>query len=118
MSPMSTREQMLFWLESVRQDVSHAVRRLRLNPISSAAVILSFALGIGLNAGVYSILDWVLLRTLPYPSPHQLVRVFTAATAPATGPRALTSDEFSRLRQAESFTSVAAFSTATRVITS
>lgn len=104
------------WVDDARRDVVYAVRMLRRRPIAATAVILSLGLGIGLNAAVFSVVDWVLLRPLPYTSPEQLVRVFTAGTAPATGPAAVTPIEFRTFARAASVGAAAAFSTATRVL--
>lgn len=104
------------WIDDARRDVSYAARMLRRSPMAASAAILSLALGIGLNAGVFSVVDWVLLRPLPYPLPHQLVRVFTASITPVTGPSALTPAEFERFAQSASFGPSAAFTTATRVL--
>jgi len=106
------------WIDDSRRDVAYAVRMLRRAPMSASAAILSLALGIGLNAAVFSIVEWVLLRPLPYPSPNQLVRVWTAGTAPVTTPGALTPPEFERFAQASSLGRSAAFATATRVLSS
>jgi predicted permease len=104
------------WLAAAWRDALYAVRMLRRQPATTAAAVLSLAIGIGLNAAVFSVVDWVLLRPLPYPAPHELVRVFTAGTAPVTGPGALTYGEFERVRSAKSMRSTAAFSTATRIM--
>ena len=98
--------------------MTYAVRVLRRRPVVAVAAILSFGLGIGLNAAVFSVVDWVLLRPLPYASPDQLVRVFTAGTAPATGPAAMTPAEYRTFAGAVSLRASAAFSTATRVLAS
>ena len=113
---MKTRVRSLLWLDDAKRDVGYALRMLHRRPMSALAAILSMCLGIGLNAAVFSVVDWVLLRPLPYPHPEQLVRVFTAGTSPVTGPAALTSTEFERVAAARSFASSASFSTTTRVL--
>ncbi len=57
------------------RDLLWAVRWLRKNPIFTLAVTLILALGIGANTAVFSILDAVLLRPLPYPSLDRLIRI-------------------------------------------
>ena len=104
------------WLDNARRDAVYAVRMLRRRPVTTAAAALSLAVGIGLNAAVFSVVDWVLLRPLPYPAPHELVRIFTAGTAPVTGPGALTYPEFVRFHNAESLREAVSFTTATRVM--
>jgi predicted permease len=100
----------------IRRNLPFAWRSLGRRPLSSAAAIATLAIGIGLNAAVFSVVDWVLLRPLPYPSPHELVKVSTAGTAPVTGPAAVTYSEFAVFSRATAFRASAAFSTATRVI--
>ena len=104
------------WISDVRRDVAYAVRALRRRPLTASACVLSLALGLGLNAAVFAVVDWVLLRPLPYASPEQLVRVFTAGTIPATGPAAVTPPEFRAFSGLASLRASAAFSTATRVL--
>lgn len=104
------------WLDDARRDATYAVRMLRRHPVATATAALSLAIGIGLNAAVFSVVDWVLLRPLPYPSPHELVRVFTAGLSPVTGPSALVHDEFMTFGNATAFSKSVAFTTATRVM--
>jgi predicted permease len=68
----------LTFLEGLLRDARHALRMIRRNPGFSAAAILSLALGIGANAAIFSVVNAVLIRPLPYPEAEALVGVFNS----------------------------------------
>ena len=65
----------LVFMESILRQTRHAFRMIRHNPIFSGAAILSLALGIGANTAMFTVLNAVLIRSLPYPEPDALVGV-------------------------------------------
>lgn len=65
----------LAFLDGIRQDLAYAVRTLAHSPAFALTAILSLALGIGVNAAVFSSIREILLKQLPVRDPQQLVRV-------------------------------------------
>src|SRR5215469_589115 len=61
------------WLEDFLGDLRYGFRQLLRNPFTSAACVLTLAVGIGANAAIFSVVDAVLLRSLPFKNADHLV---------------------------------------------
>jgi putative ABC transport system permease protein len=67
------------FLENLRQDAGYGLRGIRRNPGFASIVILTLALGIGANTAIFSVVQGVLLRPLPFAEPDRLVQLNQAA---------------------------------------
>jgi predicted permease len=65
----------LRWLDELRQDLRYGLRMLRKNPAFTVVVVLTLALGIGMNTAIFSLVDQLLLWTVPAHEPNRLVKI-------------------------------------------
>jgi putative ABC transport system permease protein len=68
------------------QDLKYALRNLWKAKGFAAVAVLTLALGVGANTAIFSIIDTILLRPLPFHNPDQLVRLFETESAPGSYP--------------------------------
>ncbi len=66
-------------IENFLRDVRYALRMIRTKPGFSVPALLSLALGIGANVAIFSVVNAILIRPLPYADPEKLVGVFNSA---------------------------------------
>src|SRR5215208_1103223 len=105
-------------MEIILQDLRYAVRMLLKKPGFTAVAVIALALGIGANTAIFSVINAVLLRPLPYKAPEQLVWIWETnptadiKTEPASPPN------FADWKsQNQSFENRAAYATSTPILT-
>ena len=70
-------------LETFAQDVRHALRLMRRDPVFTVTAVTTLVLGIGLNTAIFSVAYGVLWRRLPYPDSDRLITISSAQQTPA-----------------------------------
>lgn len=99
------------------QDLRYALRQLRKNPGFSVVAVLTLALGIGATTTIYSIVDSLLFRPLPYPNSSRIVRIWNTFVPRGVMEIPASEPEFLEYRQGHTFAHFAGFSTGAVTLT-
>jgi len=99
------------FIEALFQDVRYGVRVLRRNPGFAATAILTLALGIGPTTAIFSVVDTLMLKPLPFPTADRLVRIRSVITATGNGGVASYPDFLDWRGRSHVFEGMAAFRT-------
>ena len=97
------------------RDLRHSARALRRSPGFTTIAVLCLALGTGANAAIFSVVNTVMLRPLPYPEPDRLVRLYETMRDQAGWQGSVSHANFMDWRaESKSFDALAAYSTGSR----
>ena len=97
-------------LDEIGQDLRYAVRMLRKSPAFTTVAVLSLALGIGANTIIFSAVNNVLLRSLPYPRSDRLFAVWSRSASHGAEPMHVSAADFYDWRaQSHAFESLSAY---------
>ncbi|MBA3386428.1 MAG: ABC transporter permease, partial [Chthoniobacterales bacterium] len=98
-------------------DLKYAVRMLLKAPGFTAIAVLTLALGMGANSAIFSVVDTVLLRPLPFENPEQLVSIWgTSLKDPSSRETDSFPDFYDYREQSQSFSAMAAYTGASTVL--
>jgi len=105
-------------MEALLGDVRYGIRSLLKRPGFTSIALITLALGIGANTTIFSVVNSVLLRPLPYQQPERLVQINDSLPSAGYPQAGLTQMEFVRLRnESQSFTHVGAYQSGTLTLT-
>jgi predicted permease len=106
------------WFDQLAQDARYGLRMLSRTPAFSAVVILTLALGIGLNTAVFSVFNAVLLRPLAYPDPQRLLSLSVYGAGLSRGMEAVGGTDFLSWREqaTSSFEKLAAYDSSEQAV--
>src|SRR5215468_11241071 len=95
-------------METIFKDIRYGIRSLAKNPAFTAIALITLALGIGANTAIFSVVNAVLLRPLPYDDPERIVWLWDTQPQLAIAPTSLP-DFLGWKEQNRSFEHIAAF---------
>ncbi len=95
-------------MDTLMQDLRYALRTLTRNLAFSSVVVLTLALGIGANTGIFTVVNGVLLKPLPYPEPDRLLMLFERQLSDSTLGTVAPANFFDWREQTHSFDKMAA----------
>jgi putative ABC transport system permease protein len=104
-------------IETFAHDVRYAIRLLAKSPGFTLAAVATLALGIGANAAIFSLVDAVMLRPLPYPDPDRLVSIWEVGQGSGARSVVAPANYVDYVQRARSFSALAAFQTAGKNLT-
>ncbi len=87
------------WLERLQRDVEFGIRVLRKSPSFTAVAAMTLALGIGVNTAIFSVINGVLIRSLPFPNASELVWIGNAFDEGGLSGRTYTSFDYRDFRE-------------------
>ena len=91
------------------RDLKYGFRRLRQSPGFTLIAVLALGLGIGANTAIFSLLDTVVLRPLPYPEPDRLVQIWASSPEQGLSETGLSVPKFRLLRESGPFAGITSY---------
>jgi putative ABC transport system permease protein len=105
-------------MAQILSDLRFAVRSLARNPGFAAIAVMILALGIGANTAVFSVVNGVLLRPLPYPDPDRVVMVWSVNQAQGWDRANMSQPDLASVREVAALESVEGYATGNFALTS
>src|SRR6266568_282816 len=105
------------FLETCWQDLRFGLRQLRKNQGLTAVCVLTLAIGIGATTAIFSVVDSLLLRPLPYPNSHRIVRIWNTFSPRGLTELTASEPEFLEYHQSQTLAHVAGFALGSTTLT-